>query len=83
MSFKHLLIVNLKKLNIKKLYDMHVKEGESRKPKAKLKSKKTCKPSITKSIGEERLIHRGIKKLSFFFFKKKHHLETTVGKKRL
>jgi len=56
MSFKHLPIVNCNKLNINKHYDMHVTEGKSRKPNAKLKSKKSCKASITKSIVKQRLV---------------------------
>lgn len=62
---------------------MHVKEGENRKPKAKLKSKKTCKPSITKSIGEERLIHRGIKKLSFLKKKKEAPFRNNCSEKKV
>ena len=60
---------------------MHVTESKSRKPKAKLNSKKSCKASITKSIVEERLIQCGMKEQSGFF--KKHNLGTTVGEQRL
>lgn len=75
---------NCKSKQVNEYYDIHVTEDESRKPKAKLESKKSSKAPITKSTEEKRLIQHGIKKhLRGFLniFKKAQFRNNFWGKK--